>query len=159
MSNRWLAYFGLRQPYRFERTIIAAVALGLVTLVVATALRLWAADQLHLDGPRAHYFLYLLVTLALSIMLLRWPCSISAVEWAPTCCDSTRSPAIRCCRPTRPSRTASSGMPCCRPCRSPRCNSPAAAGSASATPPKARAARIHRAAWLRGPSSRRTAAR
>jgi len=73
MSNRWLAYFGLRQPYRFERTIIAAVALGLFTLVVATALWLWATNQLHLDGPRAHYFLYLLVLLALSTMLLRWP--------------------------------------------------------------------------------------
>jgi hypothetical protein len=73
MANRWLAYFGLRRPYRFERTIVAAVALVLVALVVATALRFWAADQLHLDGPRANYFLYLLVLLALSIMLLRWP--------------------------------------------------------------------------------------
>jgi lysophospholipase L1-like esterase len=73
MSSRWLAYFGLRQPYRFERTIIAAVAFVLVALVVATAVRLWAADQLHAGGPRVHYFLYLLVLLALSIAMLRWP--------------------------------------------------------------------------------------
>src|SRR5262249_42724133 len=73
MSNRWLAHFGLRQPYRFERTIIAIVALVLATLIVAAAVRLWLADQLHIGGPRAHYFLYLLVVLALSVVLLRWP--------------------------------------------------------------------------------------
>jgi hypothetical protein len=72
-SNRWRAHFGLSRPYRFERTIIAAAALILAIVVVVTAAWLAAIEELHAGGPRAHYFLYLLVLLALAIALVPWP--------------------------------------------------------------------------------------
>ncbi|MDI1283862.1 MAG: GDSL-type esterase/lipase family protein [Reyranella sp.] len=68
-----LAYAGLRRPYRFERAIPVLCALALALVVVATAGWLAATDRLGHGGPRAHYFLYLLVLLALVVVLARWP--------------------------------------------------------------------------------------
>lgn len=68
-----LAYAGLRRPYRFERAIPVLCALFLALVVVAAAGWLAATDRLAHGGPRAHYFLYLLVLLALVLVLARWP--------------------------------------------------------------------------------------
>ena len=73
MSNRMLAYVGLSRPYRFERAIIALVALVLVLAVLLTAGWLVAIEELTAFGPRAFYFLYLLALLVLAIALVRWP--------------------------------------------------------------------------------------
>src|SRR5471032_2631682 len=66
------AYVGLRRPYRFERVIPALLAVRLAIAVVASAVWLWAIDQLA-QGPRAIYFLYLGATVVLSLGLARWP--------------------------------------------------------------------------------------
>lgn len=73
MPTRVRTYFGLGRPYRFERTIIAAVALLVAATVLATARWLASIDELHGGGPRADYFLYLLVLLGLAVALARWP--------------------------------------------------------------------------------------
>ncbi len=73
MSNRLLAYLGLRRPYRFERTIIVFAALVLAIAVILMAGYLAATGDLTAFGPRAQYFLYLLVLLALAVALVRWP--------------------------------------------------------------------------------------
>lgn len=68
-----LAYVGLRRPYRFERAIPALLAVLLSFVVVVSAAWLAAVDELTAGGPRAAYFLYLLVLLGLVIVLARWP--------------------------------------------------------------------------------------
>jgi hypothetical protein len=68
-----LAYAGLRRPYRFERAIPVLCALVLALVVVVIAGWLAATDRLGHGGPRAQYFLYLLVLLALVVVLARWP--------------------------------------------------------------------------------------
>ncbi|MGQ0585476.1 MAG: SGNH/GDSL hydrolase family protein [Reyranella sp.] len=68
-----LAYVGLRRPYRFERAIPALLAVLLSFVVVVSAAWLATVDELTAGGPRAVYFLYLLVLLALVIALVRWP--------------------------------------------------------------------------------------
>ena len=68
-----LAYVGLRRPYRFERAIVAALALVLAIAVILTAGWLIAIGELTSFGPRACYFLYLLVLVALALALVRWP--------------------------------------------------------------------------------------
>src|SRR5512143_1843088 len=73
MSNRVLAYVGLNRPYRFERAIPVLAALVLAIAIVLAAGWLAAIDELRANGPRAHYFLYLLALLALAIALVRWP--------------------------------------------------------------------------------------
>jgi hypothetical protein len=73
MSNPMLAYVGLSRPYRFERAIIAFVALVVVLAVLLTAGWLVAIGELTAFGPRAFYFLYLLALLVLAIAFLRWP--------------------------------------------------------------------------------------
>ena len=73
MSNPMLAYVGLSRPYRFERAIIAVVALVVVLAVLLTAGWLVAIEELTAFGPRAFYFLYLLALLVLAIAFLRWP--------------------------------------------------------------------------------------
>jgi len=73
MSNRMLAYVGFSRPYRFERAIIALVALILAFAVVLAAGWLFELDELTAFGPRAFYFLYLLVLFILVVALLRWP--------------------------------------------------------------------------------------
>lgn len=72
MPNRMRAYFGLVRPYRFERAIIAAIAIVVAVAIAATACWLIGLDELHARGPRADYFLYLLVLLGLAVMLVRW---------------------------------------------------------------------------------------
>lgn len=72
MPNRVRAYFGLSRPYRFERAIIALVAIVVAVAVVATARWFTGIDELHAGGPRANYFLYLLVLLGLAVALVRW---------------------------------------------------------------------------------------
>jgi len=79
MSNRLLAYLGLRRPYRFERTIIVFAALVLAIAVILMAGYLAATGDLTAFGPRAQYFLYLLVLLALAVALVQWP------WWRPPC--------------------------------------------------------------------------
>ena len=79
MSNRLLAYLGLRRPYRFERTIIVFAALVLAIAVILMAGYLAATGDFTALGPRAQYFLYLLALLALAVALLRWPWLAAAV--------------------------------------------------------------------------------
>jgi len=79
MSNRLLAYLGLRRPYRFERTIIVFAALVLAIAVILMAGYLAATGDFTAFGPRAQYFLYLLALLALAVALLRWPWLAAAV--------------------------------------------------------------------------------
>jgi lysophospholipase L1-like esterase len=69
----FLGYFGLSRPYRFERVLVAGLAVLLALLAVAAALWLRLAGELALSGPRGEYFLYLLILLALVVALLRWP--------------------------------------------------------------------------------------
>jgi hypothetical protein len=73
MSNRMLAYVGLARPYRFERAIIAVVALVLALAVLIAAGWLVAIEDLTAFGPRAFYFLYLLALVVLVVALVRWP--------------------------------------------------------------------------------------
>jgi hypothetical protein len=73
MSNRMLAYVGLGRPYRFERAIIAVATLVGAFAVLLAAGWLVAIEDLTAFGPRASYFLYLLVLLVLAVALLRWP--------------------------------------------------------------------------------------
>jgi lysophospholipase L1-like esterase len=73
MSNRMLAYVGFSRPYRFERAIIAFVALVLALAVLVAAGWLVAIEELTAFGPRAFYFLYLLALLVLVVALVRWP--------------------------------------------------------------------------------------
>ena len=73
MSNRVFAYVGLNRPYRFERAIPVLAALVLAIAIILAAGWLAAIDELRANGPRAHYFLYLLALLALAIALVRWP--------------------------------------------------------------------------------------
>lgn len=68
-----LRYFGLRNPYRFERTILAGLAFLLALLAVVAAIWMRETGQLALHGPRGEYFLYLLILLGLVMALLRWP--------------------------------------------------------------------------------------
>lgn len=72
MSNRVRAYFGLVPPYRFERAIIAVIAIVVAVALAATASWLIGRDEMHTGGPRAGYFLYLLALLALAVLLVRW---------------------------------------------------------------------------------------
>ena len=68
-----LAYVGLTRPYRFERAIVALVALFLAIAAVAAAGWLVAVHDLTTFGPRAFYFLYLLALCVLVVALVRWP--------------------------------------------------------------------------------------
>jgi hypothetical protein len=68
-----LRYFGLTRPYSFERVLVAAFALLVAALVIVAALWLVALGELTSFGPRAVYFLYLLVLLVLAMALVHWP--------------------------------------------------------------------------------------
>jgi lysophospholipase L1-like esterase len=68
-----LAYVGLTRPFRFERAIIAVLALVLAILVVLQAAWFVATAELTGFGPRACYFVYLLALLGLAVALVRWP--------------------------------------------------------------------------------------
>ena len=69
----FLDHFGLSRPYRFERAILAGLAILLALLALLAAVWMRATDELPLLGPRGEYFLYLLVLLALVLVLVRWP--------------------------------------------------------------------------------------
>ena len=69
----FLHHFGLSRPYRFERAILAGLAILLALLALLAAVWMRATDELPLRGPRGEYFLYLLVLLALVLALVRWP--------------------------------------------------------------------------------------
>ena len=69
----FLDHFGLSRPYRFERAILAGLAILLALLALLAAVWMRATDELPLRGPRGEYFLYLLVQLALALTLVRRP--------------------------------------------------------------------------------------
>src|SRR5262245_16209997 len=68
-----LAYVGLTRPYRFERAIVVVLAFVMAIAVLLTMAIFVATGDLTAFGPRAHYFLYLIVLLALAVVLVRWP--------------------------------------------------------------------------------------
>jgi hypothetical protein len=69
----WLLdHFGLARPFRFERTLTAAVALVVLLAMAILALALWQADGLNAGTQRAAYFLYLLALVLAALVLLRW---------------------------------------------------------------------------------------
>jgi hypothetical protein len=65
----FLDHFGLSRPYRFERVILAGLAILLALFALVAAVWMRAIDELPLPGPRGEYFLYLLILLAL---VLAW---------------------------------------------------------------------------------------
>ena len=71
---RWvLDHFGLARPYRFERTLLALVALIVLIATIGLAFGLWHAGELKPGTLRATYFLYLVGLVLASLLLLRWP--------------------------------------------------------------------------------------
>lgn len=68
-----LDHFGLSRPHRFERVILAGLAILLALFALLAAVWMRAIDELPLHGPRGEYFLYLLILLALVLALVRWP--------------------------------------------------------------------------------------
>jgi lysophospholipase L1-like esterase len=68
-----LRYFGLGHPYRFERTIVAGLAVLLALVAILGAVWMRETGELVVRGPRGEYFLYLLILLGLVIALVRWP--------------------------------------------------------------------------------------
>jgi lysophospholipase L1-like esterase len=75
----FLDHFGLSRPYRFERAILAGLAILLALLALVAAVWIRTTDELPLQGPRGEYFLYLLVLFALVLALVRWPRLASVV--------------------------------------------------------------------------------
>lgn len=69
----FLDHFGLSRPYRFERVILAGLAILLGLLALLAALWMRAVGELPLNGPRGEYFLYLLILFALVLALVRRP--------------------------------------------------------------------------------------
>ncbi len=70
---RWiLDHFGLARPYRFERTVLAAVAVIVLLMTGVLALVLWHAGELKPGTLRATYFFYLVALLLAALLLLRW---------------------------------------------------------------------------------------
>jgi lysophospholipase L1-like esterase len=69
----FLRHFGLSRPYRFERAILAGLAILLAVLALVAAVWMRATGELPLSGPRGEYFLYLVVLFALVLALVRWP--------------------------------------------------------------------------------------
>ena len=68
-----LDHFGLSRPYRFERVILAGLAILLALFALVAAVWMRAIGELPLRGPRGEYFLYLLILLVLVLALVRWP--------------------------------------------------------------------------------------
>jgi hypothetical protein len=69
----FLHHFGLSRPHRFERAILAGLAILMALLALLTAVWMRTADELPLRGPRGEYFLYLLILLVAVLALVRWP--------------------------------------------------------------------------------------
>lgn len=68
-----LAHLGLSSPRRPERTILAALAGFGAVLAVGSALGLAARGELTAFGPRAGYFVYLVLLLGAALAVLRRP--------------------------------------------------------------------------------------
>jgi hypothetical protein len=72
--RRWLLdHFGLARPYRFERTLLAALAFALLLALAIMARILWKVGGLFPGTVRADYVWYLLGLLLVALALLRWP--------------------------------------------------------------------------------------
>ncbi len=70
---RWvLDHFGLARPYRFERTLLALVAVIVLLATGMLALVLWRAGELRPGTLRATYFFYLVGLLLAALIALRW---------------------------------------------------------------------------------------
>ena len=170
MSNRMLASVGFSRPFRFERAIIAGLALVLALAVLLAAGWLVAIEELTAFGPRAFYFLYLLALLGLSIVLVRWPriagglliLALIDFGWGVGSYALRHSAlgGASLLPPAGRSRCVSSGTRCCRPCPSPRCASPRHRPCDQPRLPKAHAvATPRRGNWRRATSWRPSAAR
>ena len=70
---RWvLDHFGLARPYRFERTLLALVALIVLLAAAAVAAGLWHAGELRPGTQRATYFVYLIGLVLAALFVVRW---------------------------------------------------------------------------------------
>ncbi len=67
-----LDHFGVAQPYRFERTLLALVALIVLLATGVLALVLWHAGELKPGTLRATYFVYLVGLVLAALIVLRW---------------------------------------------------------------------------------------
>ena len=70
--RRVLDHFGLARPYRFERTLLALVAVVVLLATGAAALVLWHAGELRPGTLRATYFFYLVGLVLAALIALRW---------------------------------------------------------------------------------------
>ena len=66
-------HVGLAKPYKFERTLVALVALTVGVVVGTSGLIMYANGDVTYGTPRAWYFLYVTILLAASLLLARWP--------------------------------------------------------------------------------------
>lgn len=73
MRRSLLDHFGLRRPFRFERTLLAVVALIVLAAIAVSATALWQTGGLKAGTLRATYFLYLLTLVLAVLALLRFP--------------------------------------------------------------------------------------
>ncbi|MFI5029517.1 MAG: hypothetical protein ACHQPH_02325 [Reyranellales bacterium] len=70
---RWvLDHFGLARPHRFERTLLALVAVIVLLATGVLALVLWHAGELRPGTLRATYFFYLVGLVLAALVALRW---------------------------------------------------------------------------------------
>jgi hypothetical protein len=73
MRRPLLDHFGLVRPYRFERTLLAALALAMLLALAIMAMILWKIGGLFAGTQRADYLWYLLAMVLAALVLLRWP--------------------------------------------------------------------------------------
>jgi lysophospholipase L1-like esterase len=73
LKHRLLAYAGLAQPYRFERTLAVLVASSLAIVIAAAAIHFYVADKLPTHSPRYWYFIYMASLVVLALLLVPWP--------------------------------------------------------------------------------------
>ena len=71
--RRWLLdHFGVVRPFRFERTLLAALAVALLLALAILALVLSQTGELKAGTQRAAYLYYLLGLVLAALVLLRW---------------------------------------------------------------------------------------
>jgi hypothetical protein len=73
LEHRLLAWAGLAKPYRFERALVLAAALGLGVIAGAAALWLGLKGDLILETPRGWHFLYLAALILATLVAVPWP--------------------------------------------------------------------------------------
>lgn len=73
MTRRLLAFAGLGQPRRFERTLALGVAAVLGLVVAASAIHFHLSGKLPDGSPRYWYFVYMGGLVVLAVLLLPWP--------------------------------------------------------------------------------------